>query len=72
MGLFSGVYDSRVSGGSGAALNNVYKVAERLARGEFDLVGTGRAIKHDSAWSRRIRNGEKLLPFDERAGLILT
>jgi 2,4-dienoyl-CoA reductase-like NADH-dependent reductase (Old Yellow Enzyme family) len=72
VGLSSGVYDSRKDGGSAAALGNVYKVAERLERGEFDLVGVGRAIMHDPAWTRRIREGEDLLPFDESSRLVLT
>lgn len=72
VGLNSGVYDSKQSGGSGAALGNVHKVAERLARGEFDLVGVGRAIMHDPQWTRRVRDDEALLPFDESSRLILT
>lgn len=72
VGLASGVYDSKKDGGSAAALINVHKVAERLAKGEFDLVGVGRAIMHDPAWTRRIRDGEDLLPFDENSRLVLT
>ncbi len=72
VGLNSGVYDSKKTGGSGAAVENVHKVAERLARGEFDLVGVGRAIMHDPHWTRRIRQGEELLPFDEGSRLVLT
>src|SRR3546814_1265164 len=53
VGLNSGVYDSKKTGGSDAAVENVHKVAERLARGEFDLVGVGRAIIHDPEWTRR-------------------
>jgi 2,4-dienoyl-CoA reductase-like NADH-dependent reductase (Old Yellow Enzyme family) len=65
VGLSSGVYDSKKDGGSAAAFANVEKVAERLARGEFDLVGVGRAIMHDPLWPRRVRDGTELLPFDE-------
>ncbi|MEZ5709780.1 MAG: NADH:flavin oxidoreductase [Blastomonas sp.] len=72
VGLNSGVYDSKKTGGSGAAIENVHKVAERLDRGEFDLVGVGRAIMHDPHWTRRIRQGEELLPFDEDSRLVLT
>lgn len=72
VGLSSGVYDSRKDGGSAAAFANVEKVAERLARGEFDLVGVGRALMHDPVWARRIRNGEELLPFDEASRAVLT
>ncbi|WP_235535568.1 NADH:flavin oxidoreductase [Sphingopyxis sp. Root1497] len=72
VGLSSGVYDSKKTGGSDAARDNVHRVAERLARGEFDLVGVGRAIMHDPHWTRRIREGEDLLPFDENSRLVLT
>lgn len=72
VGLSSGVYDSRKEGGSAAALANVIKVAERVARGEFDLVGVGRAIMHDPVWVRRIREGEELLAFDENSRNSLT
>ena len=72
VGLSSGVYDSRKEGDSAAAFANVEKVAERLARGEFDLVGVGRALMHDPVWARRIRNGEDLLPFEEASRAVLT
>lgn len=72
VGLSSGVYDSRKTGGSGAARENISKVAARLARGEFDLVGVGRAVMHDPAWVRRVREGTELLPFDEESRLVLT
>ncbi|MBK6803110.1 MAG: NADH:flavin oxidoreductase [Novosphingobium sp.] len=72
VGLNSGVYDSRATGGSAATMENVEKVAARLERGEFDLVGVGRAIMHDPRWVRRVREGEDLLPFDESSRLVLT
>lgn len=72
VGLTSGVYDSRAAGGSGAARENIARVAARLARDEFDLVGVGRAIMHDPQWLHRVRTGEALLPFDEASRLVLT
>ena len=72
VGLASGMYDSNREGQSAAALGNVYKVAERLAKGEFDLVGVGRALMHDPRWVHRIRHGEELLPFDNDSRLVLT
>lgn len=48
------------------------KVADRLDRGEFDLVGIGRAIMHDPLWVRRVRSGEPLLPFNEESRLVPT
>ena len=53
-------------------MENVYKVADRLAAGEFDLVGVGRAIMHDPEWVQRVRAGTPLLPFDEDSRLTLT
>lgn len=72
VGLASGMYDSQKDGKSAAALINVHKVADRLARGEFDLVGVGRAIMHDPAWTRRIRRSEDLLAYDEASRFELT
>ncbi len=72
VGLNSGVYDSKASGGSAATMENVEKVAARLDRGEFDLVGVGRAIMHDPRWVSRVREGTDLLPFDESSRLVLT
>lgn len=50
----------------------VPEVAERLARGEFDLVGIGRALLQDPAWVRKLRNGETFEPFDEATRDVLT
>ncbi|MBB4615439.1 NADH:flavin oxidoreductase [Novosphingobium taihuense] len=72
VGLSSGVYDSKRTGGSDAARENIANVAQRLARGEFDLVGVGRAIMHDPAWVGRVQRGEELLPFAEASRFVLT
>ena len=49
-------------------LDNLDAVRERIARGEFDLAGVGRAILNDPQWPQRVRTGQPALPFD-RANL---
>jgi len=34
------------------------RLAERMARGEFDLIAVGRALLSDPAWARKIHNAE--------------
>lgn len=48
-------------------VNNVAPVADRLARGEFDLVAVGRALLVDPEWVRKIRTGEPFRPFSVEA-----
>ncbi len=43
--------------GEGAEADGVGAVAERLARGEFDLVAVGRALIADPEWPSKIRAG---------------
>ena len=43
--------------------NNLPLVAERLASGEFDLVGVGRALLMDPHWVQRMRSGTEVSPF---------
>lgn len=71
VGLDNGYYDARANGGSNAN-NNLVWLAERFARGEFDLVGVGRSLLHDPAWTRKARNGEPFLPFDQKSLATLT
>jgi 2,4-dienoyl-CoA reductase-like NADH-dependent reductase (Old Yellow Enzyme family) len=46
-----------------ASLN---ELAERFNRGEFDLVGVGRALIAEPDWANLVRHGEfdKLKPYD--------
>lgn len=66
VGLDNGYYDARAKGGSNAN-NNLIWLAERFARGEFDLVGVGRSLLHDAGWARKARNGGPFLPFDQKS-----
>ncbi|MPS67331.1 MAG: NADH:flavin oxidoreductase [Novosphingobium sp.] len=43
--------------------NNLPLVAERLAKGEFDLVAVGRALLMDPQWVCKMRKGESVKPF---------
>jgi len=44
-------------------IDNLDSVAERFARGEFDLVGVGRALLMDPEWVVKLRDGRALQPF---------
>jgi len=44
--------------------NNLHRVLERFHRGEFDLVGVGRAVLNDAEWFAKARRGEPFAPFD--------
>jgi 2,4-dienoyl-CoA reductase-like NADH-dependent reductase (Old Yellow Enzyme family) len=43
------------------------QIAAFIGRGEFDLIGVGRAVLHDPAWADRVRRGETLSAFDPAA-----
>jgi 2,4-dienoyl-CoA reductase-like NADH-dependent reductase (Old Yellow Enzyme family) len=44
-------------------IDNLAQVAERMERGEFDLVGVGRALLMDAQWVSRTRAGDPVNPF---------
>ncbi|MEV7596075.1 NADH:flavin oxidoreductase [Kitasatospora sp. NPDC089797] len=52
--------------GKGAEVDDVGLVAERLARGEFDLVAVGRALVANPDWAELVRTGrtDRMRPFD--------
>lgn len=47
-------------------------VCRRIERGEFDLVGIGRALLQDPNWVRKLEAGEPFEPFDEKNRDVLT
>lgn len=57
------------SEGKGASVTNIDGLAERLERGEFDLVAIGRALLADPAWASKIRDNQldELIPFTREA-----
>ncbi|MDB5971375.1 MAG: 1,2-oxophytodienoate reductase [Hydrocarboniphaga sp.] len=65
----------RPSEGGGAlveGVDNLDRVRERFAAGEFDLIGVGRAALNDPRWIERIAAGEPPLAFDPANLLRLT
>lgn len=65
----SGPLSIRDIGESVAADNDLQPVAERLARGEFDLVAVGRALLADPEWVKKMRSGRAgaIRRFDKSA-----
>jgi 2,4-dienoyl-CoA reductase-like NADH-dependent reductase (Old Yellow Enzyme family) len=53
---FRGVQDTEALSGSGRTAH-ISRLAEMLARGDFDLVAIGRALLADPAWTAKIRDG---------------
>jgi 2,4-dienoyl-CoA reductase-like NADH-dependent reductase (Old Yellow Enzyme family) len=55
---FRGVQDPSVAGGDGAARSAHFdRLAEMLARGDFDFVAVGRALLADPCWASKVRDG---------------
>lgn len=63
VGLGKGTGSASHIDGSQAAVDNLTRLAERMDRGEFDLVAVGRAVLNDPQWFARAYNGEDFLPF---------
>ena len=61
-------------GGESSGAAPIDGLVERLERGEFDLVGVGRALLLDPQWPHKIRNGqfEQLMPYTKEAVLTLS
>lgn len=64
IGLNNTLVQSFVGNGETLAENNLPEVSRRIAEGEFDLAGVGRALLNDPDWARRAASGEEFLPFD--------
>ncbi len=63
IGLQRDLYDSLSSDGS-APINNLDEARRRLAAGEFDLIGVGRAMLADPEWALKAASGEPFRPFE--------
>jgi 2,4-dienoyl-CoA reductase-like NADH-dependent reductase (Old Yellow Enzyme family) len=57
IGLSDNLFSSMSIGGA-AVEKNYYDAAERVARGEFDMIALGRALIADPAWPKKVRAGE--------------
>jgi 2,4-dienoyl-CoA reductase-like NADH-dependent reductase (Old Yellow Enzyme family) len=64
IGLNNWLQDTYKGRSETLAVNNLEEVARRIAAGEFDLAGVGRALLNDPDWAKRARSGEAFLPFD--------
>jgi len=55
-------------GGSGSdATDNLPRLREMMARGDFDFVAVGRALIANPTWPRKVRSGQPIEPFAESA-----
>ena len=64
IGLDRGFYDSKRDGRAGGS-DNIQLLMARFGRGEFDLVGVGRALLNEPQWTHKLRQGHELPAFDE-------
>jgi 2,4-dienoyl-CoA reductase-like NADH-dependent reductase (Old Yellow Enzyme family) len=56
-------------GGEGSEPASLDELERRLARGDFDLVGVGRALLQDPFWATKVKDGrtDELQPFRREA-----
>jgi 2,4-dienoyl-CoA reductase-like NADH-dependent reductase (Old Yellow Enzyme family) len=64
IGLNNNLVQSFIGTGETLAENNLPEVSRRIAEGEFDMAGVGRALLNDPDWARRAANGDDFLTFD--------
>ncbi len=62
VGLSETLFKSFATGGA-AVEKNFYDAAERIARGEFDMIALGRALIADPQWPAKVRAGEPTLAY---------
>lgn len=62
VGLSENLFASFETGGA-AVENNFFDAAERIERGEFDMIALGRALIADFEWPNKVRRGEPTLPY---------
>ncbi len=65
VGLSNAMHES--ANGGGATAVRLDALVRRFERGEFDLVGVGRSLLGDPAWTRKARLGLPFEPFDDAA-----
>ena len=66
IGLNKDLFEQPAADG-GSATNNLDRVMDRMARGEFDLIGLGRTLIADPAWAVRAMKGEPFVPYTASA-----
>ncbi|HEY8384804.1 MAG TPA: 12-oxophytodienoate reductase, partial [Porticoccaceae bacterium] len=62
VGLSDDLFNSLSIGGAQVE-KNYYEAAERLARGEYDMVALGRALIADPEWPKKVRSGGEPVAF---------
>jgi 2,4-dienoyl-CoA reductase-like NADH-dependent reductase (Old Yellow Enzyme family) len=62
LGLSDHLFNSFETGGA-AVENNFYDAAERIDRGEFDMIALGRALIANPDWPQKLRAGRPTLPY---------
>ena len=62
VGLSENLFASFETGGA-AVENNFFDAAERMGRGEFDMLALGRALIADPDWPNKVRCGEPTLAY---------
>jgi 2,4-dienoyl-CoA reductase-like NADH-dependent reductase (Old Yellow Enzyme family) len=62
VGLSENLFKSFETGGA-EVVNNFYQAAEKLERGEFDMIALGRALIADPNWPTKVRRGDKTLAY---------
>lgn len=68
VGLAGGLYDA-AAGEAIAARHDLAEIEACLQRGEFDLIGVGRALLQDPLWLAKTRANEPTLPFHRATAL---
>jgi 2,4-dienoyl-CoA reductase-like NADH-dependent reductase (Old Yellow Enzyme family) len=64
IGLNNWLQDTLKARNETASVDNLDEAAGFIERGEFDLLGVGRALINDPSWPERVRNREAFLDFD--------
>jgi 2,4-dienoyl-CoA reductase-like NADH-dependent reductase (Old Yellow Enzyme family) len=72
IGLANELHESLAPGAVTKLRDNIPALLDRFARGEFDLVGVGRAVLSDPNWPRKLKAGEAFLPFERDHFMRLT
>lgn len=62
---------TRVAGTSGFTENNMGRVAVAMTRGEFDLIGVGRALLADPQFVQKVRDGADFVAYTQEAREVL-
>lgn len=70
----NGEFLASLTKGAGAGTSDLTELLRRLERGDFDLVGVGRALLSDPQWAKKVKEGRTadLIDFDRSHLMSLT